>query len=73
MSLEQRAHIADLRAQLENYRTRFYAQFKKPDPEAPFEKKPRPGSTKLLRKQYAKLDNFMQAIIREKLRTQIDL
>ena len=67
MSPEQRAHIADLRAQLENYRTRFYAQFKKPDPEAPFEKKPRPGSTKLLRKQYAKLDNFIQAIIREKL------
>ena len=73
MSPEQRAHVADLRAQLENYRTRFYAQFKKPDPEAPFEKKPRPGSTKLLRKQYAKLDNFIQAIIREKLRTQNDL
>ena len=65
MTQEQRAHIIELRQQLDNYRKRFYAQFKKPDPEAPFEKKPRPGSTKLIRKQYAKLDNFIQAIIRE--------
>ena len=65
MTPEQRAHIMELRQQLDNYRKRFYAQFKKPDPEAPLEKKPRPGSTKLLRKQYAKLDNFIQAIVRE--------
>jgi len=36
MTLEQRAHVAELRAQLESYRARFYAQFNKPDPEAPF-------------------------------------
>jgi len=65
MMPEQRANILELRQQLDNYRKRFYAQFKKPDPEAPFEKKPHPGSTKLLRKQYTKLDNFIQAIIRE--------
>ena len=65
MTPEQRAHVVELQQQLENYRKRFYAQFKKPDPQAPFEKKPRPGSMILRRKQYAKLDNFIQAIIRE--------
>ena len=39
MTPEERAHVAELRLRLENYRTRFYAQFKNPDPEAPFEKK----------------------------------
>lgn len=68
MSAEERAHVEELRAILEDYRERFYAQFKRPDPEAPFEKKPRPGSNKLARKQYSKLDNFIQAIIREKLK-----
>ena len=66
MTPEQRAHVKDLRQQLEDFRKRFYAQFKNPDAEAPLEKKPRPGSIKLLRKQYAKLDNFIQAIIRER-------
>lgn len=68
MTPEQRAHVNELRQELESYRTRFYEQFKRPDPEAPFEKKPDPNSTKLRRKQYAKLDNFIQAIIREKLK-----
>ena len=68
MPAEERAHVEELRAILEDYRERFYAQFKRPDPEAPFEKKPRPGSNKLARKQYSKLDNFIQAIIREKLK-----
>ena len=45
---------------------RFYAQFKKPDPEAPFEKKLRPGASKLYRKQYSKLDTFIQALLRQK-------
>lgn len=67
MTPEQRARIADLRELLESYRKRFYAQFKKPDPEAPFEKKPKPGSTILHRKQYVKLDTFIQAIIKTKL------
>ena len=66
MTPEERAHIAELRLRLENYRTRFYAQFKKPDPEAPFEKKLRPGASKLYRKQYSKLDTFIQALLRQK-------
>lgn len=66
MPQEERMRVAELRKQLEAYRTRFYAQFKRPDPEAPFEKRPDPNSTKLRRKQYAKLDNFIQAILREK-------
>ena len=67
MSPEQQAYIAELRTHLENYRKRFYAQFKRPDPEAPLEKKPQPGSMVRRRKQYAKLDNFIQAIMRVKL------
>jgi hypothetical protein len=68
MTPEQRTKTLELRAQLEDFRRRFYAQFKRPDHEAPFEKKPQPGSTKLMRKQYVKLDNFIQAIIRERLK-----
>ena len=70
MTSEQRAKIMKLRAQMEDFRRRFYAQFKHPDREAPFEKKPQPGSTKLMRKQYVKLDNFIQAIIRQRLSQQ---
>ena len=71
MTPEERQKTLELRAELENFRNRFYAQFKRPDPEAPYEKKPRPGSTKLLQKQYAKLDNFIQAIIRERIQKQL--
>ena len=67
MTPEERARIDGLRLQLENYRTRFYAQFKNPDPEAPLESKLRPGASRLRRKQYAKLDTFIQAILRQKL------
>ena len=70
MTPEERARIDGLRSQLENYRTRFYAQFKKPDPEAPFEKKLDPGCSAFKRKQYSKLDTFIQALIREKLKSQ---
>ena len=70
MEPEERAQVERLRAELEEFRQRFYAQFKKPDPEAPFEKKPVPGSEVLRRKQYAKLDNFIQAIFRERARQQ---
>ena len=68
MTPELRAQVMDLRQQLEQFRKRFYAQFKRPDREAPFEKKLQPGQSKLKRKQYAKLDNFIQAIVREKLK-----
>ena len=67
MTLAERSRILNLREQLDDYTRRFYAQFKRPDPEAPFEKSPRPGSTKRLRKQYVKLDTFIQAIEREKI------
>ena len=67
MTLAERSRILDLRAQLDDYTRRFYAQFKRPDPEAPFEKRPRPNSMKRLRKQYVKLDTFIQAIEREKI------
>lgn len=71
MTPEERKKTLELRAELENFRNRFYAQFKRPDPEAPFEKKLRPGSSVLRQKQYAKLDNFIQAIIRERLQKQL--
>ena len=71
MTPEECQKTLELRAELENFKNRFYAQFKRPDPEAPYEKKPRPGSMKLLQKQYAKLDNFIQAIIRERLQKQL--
>lgn len=67
MTPEERARVNELRLQLDNYRERFYAQFKRPDPEAPFEKKPLPGSSKPHRKQYSKLDNFIQALIRQQI------
>lgn len=68
MTSEERQKTLELRAELANFKNRFYAQFKRPDPEAPCEKKPRPGSMVLHKKQYAKLDNFIQAIFREKLK-----
>ena len=70
MTPEQRARNAELRELLEQFRTRFYAQFKQPDHEAPLEKKPTPGATKLRRKQYVKLDTFIQAILRERVKNQ---
>ena len=70
MTPEQQEHVAELRATLDDLRTRFYAQFKAPDPEAPLEKKLRPGASVLRRKQYVKLDTFIQAIVRERLKKQ---
>ncbi|MBQ7531659.1 MAG: hypothetical protein IJT12_08115 [Paludibacteraceae bacterium] len=71
MKIAQRTHILALRAQLEDYTKRFYAQFNRPDNEAPFEKTLRPNSSKFHRKQYRKLDTFIQAIEREKLKNQL--
>ena len=70
LPLNERLKMNELRAQLEDFRVRFYAQFKRPDPEAPFEKRPAPGSTKRHRKQYLKLDTFIQVILRERLKKQ---
>ena len=70
LTQEERMRIKELRAQLEDFRKRFYAQLKKPDPEAPYEKKMQPGKFKLMQKQYTKLDNFIQAIIRERMMKQ---
>lgn len=66
MTPEEREKTLALRVELEKFRKRFYAQFKRPDPEAPYHKQPEPGSTKLHRKQYLKLDTFIQAILRER-------
>ena len=71
MTADERARVAQLREQLQLFRTRFYAQFKRPDPEAPFQKKLDPGCSTLKRKQYSKLDTFIQAIIREKHKNQL--
>lgn len=68
MTLAERSRTIALREQLNDYTRRFVAQFKRPDREAPFEKAPRPGSSKLYRKQYRKLDTFIQAVEREKLK-----
>lgn len=68
MSDEQRAHAAELRQELEELRQRFYAQFNKPDPEAPFEKTPDPNTNILHRKQYKKIDNFIHVIVRERMK-----
>ena len=70
MTPDNRQKTLELRVELENFKNRFYAQFKRPDPEAPYEKKPEPGSMKLWQKQYSKLDNFIQAIIRVRLMNQ---
>lgn len=67
MTQEQQEKIVELKNLLEDYRKRFYAQFKRPDKEAPIEKNTNPNLTRKKRKQYVKLDNFIQAIIREKL------
>lgn len=67
MTLAERTRMLGLRKLLDDYTRRFYAQFKRPDHEAPLEKRPRPGSTKLRRKQYVKLDTFIQAVEREKI------
>ena len=71
MTADERARVAQLREQLQLFRTRFYAQFKRPDPKAPFQKKLDPGCSTLKRKQYSKLDTFIQAIIREKHKNQL--
>ena len=66
MPEEQREHTMELRAQLAEFEKRFYAQFKAPDSEAPFEKKLKPGASVLRRKQYVKIDTFIQAILRQR-------
>ena len=65
---EERARIMELREVMADFRKRFYAQFKKPDPEAPFEKKLKPGASVLRRMQYVKIDTFIHAILRERIR-----
>lgn len=67
MTIAERSRTLALREKLADYTHRFYAQFKRPDPEAPLEKQLRPGSSRLQRKQYRKLDTFIQAIEREKI------
>ena len=65
---EERTRTMELREMFSEFHQRFYAQFKTADPEAPFEKKLRPGASKLRRRQYMKIDTFIQAILRERAR-----
>jgi hypothetical protein len=65
---EERTRTMELREMLSEFHQRFYAQLKTADPEAPFEKKLRPGASKLRRRQYMKIDTFIQAILRERAR-----
>ena len=52
MTQEERAHVADLRAQLEDFRTRFYDQFKRPDEPCYLTSCPEGVKVRLLRSMY---------------------
>ena len=67
MTLAERNRALALRDKFADYYRRFRAQFKRPDPEAPLDKKPHPLSARPQRKQYRKIDNFIQALERQQL------
>lgn len=67
MTLAERNRALYLRDKFADYNRRFLAQFKRPDPEAPFVKKKDPNSIRPHRQQYRKIDNFIQAIERRNL------
>ena len=68
MTDEEREHILQLRGQLDDFQKRFMAQVKRPDSEAPFEKRQDPNSMLRRRKQYKTLRTFIQAILRERMK-----
>ena len=71
---ELRAQTEKLRQQLAQFKTRFYAQLKTPDPQAPVLPKTDPqyntNSTKLQRRRYRTLNTFIRAIILQSLRAE---
>ena len=71
MSEEERAHILQLREQLDDFQKRYLAQVKRPDPEAPFDKVQNPNSMLRRRKQYKTLRTFIQAILRERMKANL--
>lgn len=71
MTDEERKHILQLREQLDDFQKRFMAQVKRPDPEAPFEKRQDPNSMLRRRKQYVTLRTFIQAILRERMKANL--
>ena len=68
MTDEERNYVMDLRSQLTDYQQRYVAQYKRPDPEAPFDNTPDPNSSVKRRKIYKTLRTFIQAILRERLK-----
>ena len=68
MTEEEYSLVMQRREQLEDFKRRYIAQAKRPDPEAPFDKTPYPNSTLQRRKQYKTLRTFIQAILRERLK-----
>ena len=69
----QRAQTEDLRAQYLQFKARFDAQLKTPDPEAPILKPTDPdynrNSTKIQRKQYKVFNNFIRAMLIQSLKS----
>ena len=69
MTEEEYNDVMNLQAQLADFQQRYVAQYKRPDPEAPFDNTPNPNSTVKRRKTYKTLRTFIQAILRERLKT----
>lgn len=73
MSDEQRAQAETLRQQLAQFKARFNAQHKTPDPQAPILSKTDPqynhNSPKIQRRQYRTLNTFIRAILLQAIRT----
>ena len=71
---ELRAQTEDLRRQLSQFKARFNAQLRTPDPQAPIlpktDKQYNPNSIKTQRRQYRTLNTFIRAILLQTLRTQ---
>ena len=70
MTEEEHNHVMELQAQLADFQQRYVAQYKHPDPEAPFDNTPNPNSHIKRRKTYKTLRTFIQAILRERLKNQ---
>ena len=74
MSDAEREQAEQLRAQLAHFKTRFEAQLKRPDPQAPVLKKTDPDfnhhSIKIQRRQYRTLNTFIRAILRQTLQAE---
>lgn len=70
---ELRAQTEDLRRQLAQFKTRFFAQLTKPDPQAPVLPKTdpqyNPNSINIQRRQYRTLNTFIRAMIVQTLKS----